>query len=148
MEARTTKAPVGLATTLIIALALLIGTPGCQQSAYVNYDDERVYPSMLQGEVLDVQVFRIGTRIRLTNTTAKSLPAGTLWLNRWYSQEIDTLAPGGSISLSLKKFEDRFGEPFRAGGFFATRIPDLVFLAQLETEDELFGLIVVEDRAE
>ncbi|MAY74493.1 MAG: hypothetical protein CMJ31_07290 [Phycisphaerae bacterium] len=138
-------------STLILAATLGVASAvasGCKQTARVNYEDARKYPDLVQEETLNVQVFRLGTNLRLTNTTAHTLPAGTLWLNRWFFREVESVEPGESLHLPLKGFRDRYGESFRAGGFFATRDPDLVVLAQLEANGELHGLIVVENRAE
>jgi hypothetical protein len=99
-----------------------------------------------QTSVVDIQVFRDETVIRMTNTTARSLPAGRLWINAWYSREFGGLGVGESVSLDLSEFRDRFGEAFRAGGFFAADRPDTVVLAQLEAGEEMIGLIVVGER--
>jgi hypothetical protein len=117
------------------------------------------YPSALrQGRTLDVQVFRDGPQIRLTNTTARPLGPGRLWLNAWYSREIP----------AIEDFRDQYGAAFRGGGFFAARNPEALVLAQVEPagavgaeavpaeeagagaedEVELLGLIVVGGQAE
>lgn len=98
---------------------------------------------------LDIQVFRENTRISLTNTTPRALPAGRIWLNRRFSHPVDELAAGESIDLSLLGFVDEFGEVFRAGGFFATIQPDPVVLVEWGREGEgeeaaeLIGLVIV-----
>jgi hypothetical protein len=101
------------------------------------------YPIRDQGRTLDIQVVRDETRIRLTNTTARGFGAGRLWINRWYSLPIERLEVGQTLDLDLWDFRDRHGEPFQAGGFFATRKPERLVLAQLESGDELLGLVVV-----
>ncbi len=102
------------------------------------------YPSALkQSRTLDVQVTRNETEISLTNTTAAPLPPGTMWINAWYAREFPGLAVGESLTLNLRDFKDRFGDQFRAGGFWATDRPDRLALAQLESGGELLGLIVV-----
>lgn len=78
----------------------------------------------------DIQVFRLNTRLSLTNTTTRELPAGRLWLNRRFSRPVEALPPGASLDLPLTDFVDEFGEPFRAGGFFATVQPDPVVLVE------------------
>ena len=104
-------------------------------------------PSTLaQGEVLNIQVFRNVTDLELTNTTARSFGPGRHWINERYSREIDGLAIGESLDLPLREFVDEFGDPFRAGGFFATRDPDRLVLAQLESEGVLYGLLLGGDR--
>lgn len=92
---------------------------------------------------LDIQVVRQPANIRLTNTTAFAFGRSRLWVNRFYSREIEGLAVGQTIDLSLWDFRDQFGDEFRAGGFFATRRPQVVELVQLETGDAIFGLVAV-----
>jgi hypothetical protein len=96
-----------------------------------------------QGQTLDIQVVRGETDVTLTNTTARAFGRSRLWINRWYSREIDALGVGQTLRLDLDSFRDIYGEPFRAGGFFATRQPDRVQLVQLETADTMLGLIAV-----
>lgn len=124
-----------------------IGLAGCQFfGTDIQPDKGQPMPeSLAQGEVLDIQVYRNVTKLELTNTTARSFAAGTLWVNERWSQPVEALEPGESLTLDLKQFYDEFGEPFRAGGFFATRDPDRVVLAQLETGGTLYGLIVTEN---
>lgn len=116
--------------------------------------EPRAYPfDGPRGEVHDIQAFRSGTRLRLTNTTSTGFGPGRLWVNQRFSREIDGLAPGESADLNLYEFVDEFGDTFRAGGFFATRDPDHVVLVQLEARrldggDEdpaMHGLVLVRD---
>lgn len=110
---------------------------------------DRPYPRHLaQTEVLDIQVIRNPeTVISLTNTTSRTFGPSTIWINGRYSRPILGLAPGETLRLNLYEFRDEFGEKFRAGGFFATKLPDEVVHAQLETiengETKLLGLVVV-----
>lgn len=95
-----------------------------------------------KAEVLDIQVFRNVTTLELTNTTARSFEDATIWLNQRYSMPIGGLDIGESLELPLRRFVDEYGDTFRAGGFFATRDPDPVVLAQLESEGVLYGLLM------
>ncbi|MDX2131144.1 MAG: hypothetical protein SFY69_03715 [Planctomycetota bacterium] len=81
----------------------------------------------------DIQVFRRGTRLQFTNTTAQDVGASRLWLNMRYSRPLDPVGVGESVDLDLRDFVDQYGERFRAGGFFSTEPPKPVVLAQLET---------------
>ena len=101
------------------------------------------YPDRSQSKTLDIQVVRDETIIRLTNTTARGFGPSRLWVNRWYSKAVDKLDVGQSLELNLWDFRDQYGAPFQAGGFFATRKPEKLVLAQLATENEVFGLVVV-----
>lgn len=139
-----------LALTLVLGSVLGAGLGGCAGTR-IDTTYARPYPvELVQGETLDIQVFRRKGRIEFTNTTARSFGPATLWLNQWYSRPIEPLAVGESRSYRLDEFRDEFGEGFRPGGFWATRPPDRLYLAQLEVErgEEtiLFGLIVVSDR--
>lgn len=130
---------------------VLVALSGCAGS---GGGPGRPFPAGLTADgpdrVEDVQVVRDSTWITLTNTTARPLPASTLWLNRRFARDIDALPVGQSLSLPLRSFRDEFGTPFRAGGFFATEQPERVVLAELEprpatpdAEPELIGLVVV-----
>lgn len=101
------------------------------------------YPERPQAATLNVQVVRDETVIRMTNTTARAFGPSRLWINRWYSRPIDKFDVGQTLELSLWDFRDQFGEPFEAGGFFAVRKPYRLSQAQLDTGDELLGLVVV-----
>ena len=113
----------------------------------------RTYPaSTARAATLDIQVYRRGICIELTNTTARSFGPSTLWLNGRFSKTIPGLAVGEHVEYQLKEFTDQFGEPFRAGGFFATEVPDALVLAEIETptlesagdsKPQMLGLVVV-----
>ena len=106
---------------------------------------------LVQDHTLDIHVLREVRTIRMTNTTPNPLPAGRLWLNKWFSRDLpEGLGVGQSISLDLGEFVDEFGEAFRGGGFFAGLDPDDLVLAQYQTtidgEDVLLGMIVIDGR--
>jgi len=105
------------------------------------------YPThKMQTRVLDIQVIRHQTQITMTNTSAESLRAGRMWVNAEFVRDFDGLGIGESTTLSLLDFRNEFGETFRAGGFFATRIPSDLVQVQLEEEAGLIGFIVVNGR--
>lgn len=149
----------------MLVLGALLAAHGCSTAPNPDLAGP-AYPSALrQGRTLDVQVFRDGPEIRLTNTTARPLGPGRLWLNAWYSREIPAIGVGESVRYELNDFRDQYGAPFRGGGFFAARNPEALVLAQVEpagaveagTEGgegagaeaaELLGLIVVGGEAE
>jgi len=101
------------------------------------------YPDRNQAKTLDIQVVRDETTIRLTNTTARGFGPSRMWVNRWYSKAIEKLDVGQTLELDLWEFRDQYGEPFQAGGFFATRKPERLVLAQLQTGEDVYGLVVV-----
>lgn len=130
-------------TTTTLTLLALLTLCGCAPTRDPNLAGP-VYPeTKSQSRMLDIQVVRTQTTIRLTNTTARAFGTSRLWINRWYSREIPALAVGQTIELDQASFRDQYGEAFRAGGFFATREPQRVELVQLETADGMLGLVAV-----
>ena len=97
-----------------------------------------------------MQVERDDTRLRLTNTSARAFGPSTLWVNAGFSREISEFGLGDSLELDLREFVDEFGNPFRAGGFFATRQPHDVVLVEIEdgVDGQRYGLIVIRGEAE
>ncbi len=128
--------------TTLVLLALL-SLSGCAPTRDPDLAGPSYPTDKPQTSVLDIQVVRTDSTIRLTNTTARAFGKSRLWINRWYSREIDALGVGESIELDQDSFRDQYGERFRAGGFFATREPQRVELVQLETADGILGLIAV-----
>lgn len=132
---------VARAAVRVVALALLVVLTGCRGGQKIDYG--RPEPTGLtDGGVVDIQVYRNVTRIEFTNTTARRFEDATLWLNQRYSRPVGTIEPGQSVSVPLREFADEFGDTFRAGGFFATRDPDPVVLAQLESGGVMYGLLL------
>ncbi len=129
-----------------LALALLTTLPACSAFSKSDVDYAKPYPTQAdRDEVLDVQVFRDGTKIKMTNATARDFGPSTLWVNQRFSRPIDGFAPGETVTLSLYEFRDQYQDKFRAGGFFATLDPDPVVLVELQPADEatLYGFVVV-----
>lgn len=142
-----------LAAAAVFLLPFVLVAGGCLNDGVRSHSDadlqtRPVYPEdKPQDAVLDIQVVRDETQVTMTNTTATAFGPSRLWLNRWYSREIDGLDVGQTIELSLAEFKDRYGEPFRAGGFFATRRPDRLAQMQLQTQDgRMLGLICIPER--
>jgi len=140
------KAAAALATAICLATAALLTACSSTPSG-VGETNNPIYPvDLRQTRSIDVQVVRSTTRITLTNTTAENLPEGTLWINAWFSAPFPGLPIGQTLTLNLNNFKDRFGDSFRAGGFFSTREPDKLVQAQLQANDTLTGLVVVGQR--
>jgi len=103
----------------------------------------RAYPvEMAREPSLTIQVLRDVTVIEMTNTTARAFGPSTIWVNGRFSHEIEGMAVGESLSLSLDAFTDEFGEHFRGGGFFAIVNPDPLVMAEIETDGKMYGLVV------
>ena len=144
-------------SALILSLTMLGGIPAVSTLSGCQLFSEKTtaaagprYPDTLpKGEVFDVQVFRQSTTLSLTNTTTRDFGPSVLWLNQRYSMPIDGLASAQTLELDLKAFVDEFGETYRAGGFFAQRVPAPVVLCQLETDEGdgpvMHGFVVVEN---
>jgi len=137
------------AVALSLTAPLLLAPIGCARST--AFTESAPYPGGYQKlEPSNIQIFRSGKTIILTNTTATSFGQSTIWLNQWFAREIDGLAVGQTKELALSSFKDEFGDEFRGGGFFAAREPDRIVLAELEIETEagwvLLPLIVVGQR--
>jgi hypothetical protein len=128
-------------------LIALLPLPACHTQTAVT--SGRAYPRQVaRGPTLDIQVFRRTRLIELTNTTARPFGQSTLWLNGRFCHAIGGLAVGEHAVYRLADFTDEFGEPYRAGGFFATETPDRLVLAEIETPQEdrtpiMLGLVVV-----
>lgn len=136
-------------TGLILLLAAGASAPGCARSA--AFTERAPYPESLT--VLppsNIQLYRQGRRITLSNTTARAFGASTIWLNKWFSRDIESLAIGESMTLPLSGFADEYGDVFKGGGFFATTAPERIVHAELETQEDgqrvLVPLIVVGQR--
>ena len=106
----------------------------------------RPFPTALtQHETLDVQVFLEPTTVRFTNTTARRFGPSTVWLNQRFEHPVLSIEPGETVVLRLSEFRDQWGDAFRGSGFFATDVPEKLFLTEIETTDEngdavLYGL--------
>jgi hypothetical protein len=120
---------------LIGAAAVGVGLGGCRAPERIDPAEARAraYPAdAARGKGLDIQAFRVSTRLRLTNTTARSFGPSTVWLNQRFSAPVSALASGQSVEMELKEFVDEYGARFRAGGFFATQPPEPVVLVEIE----------------
>ena len=118
---------------------------GC--GVFTPAHEVRAYPEGVeQSRVVDIQAYRDGTELVITNTTAERWEQGTVWLNGQFSYPFGGLDLGDSLRMPLGGFRNEHGEAFRAGGFFSTERPDTVVLVQLEQGEELVGVVVVQGR--
>lgn len=142
-----TWARFSLVWGLLIGLILGAGFGAGCAAGPVDY--ARAYPENKEpAQTINVQVFRREDHISFTNTSPYDFGPSTLWVNAAYSRPIDALHIGQTVDLSLHDFRNEHSQPFRAGGFFATELPSKLVLAEIESGDRLYGLIVVEDRAQ
>lgn len=129
---------------LMLATALLLlgaNLTSCGVAARTPGD---VYPAMKDRRgALDIQVRLEKRRLRFVNTTPRVLEAGRIWLNGWYSAPVGDVPVGAAIEIPLTSFRDEHGERIRGGGFFAAEAPERITLAEYESSEGIFGLIVV-----
>jgi hypothetical protein len=129
---------------LVLAALPAIGAlAGCQRGSQKIAEGEQYPAALPHGPTMNVQVFRRETQIEFTNTTAQPIPPSRLWLNAWYSHEFPGLGVGQTVVIPLREFKDRYGDPFRGGGFFATEPPDRLALAEVEAGGHVAGMVVV-----
>jgi hypothetical protein len=132
------------AAGLVFTLALAGVLPGCTATRSDADAGNPAYPlDRPVVSTVDIQVVRRETEITLTNTTARAFPATRMWVNQWYGRDIPALGVGQTLTLDLSTFTDEYDQPFRAGGFWATRRPEKLVKAELETPEGLVGLVVV-----
>jgi hypothetical protein len=130
----------------VLALCLPVAIGACSSAPIAGPG----YPEGLaQAETLDVQVVRDETHITFTNTSARAIGPGTVWVNRFFAKNIGRVEVGDTLTLDLRDFRNEFGERFRAGGFFATERPKDVVQVQVRENgaQELLGLVVVRGEA-
>ncbi len=135
--------------------ALAVALPALAACSTTPPQPGPTYPDAIaQLRTLDIQVQRDVRTITLTNTTAQDLPAGRMWVNKWFSRDMpEGLPVATTVSFDLGEFVNEFGERFRAGGFFAINDPDDLVLAQYQTTTDagdqvIYGLIVIDGRIE
>lgn len=132
-----------------VRFALLLGAAcftGCNMPNYNPDLANRPYPFELHtANSIPVQVFRDGTSLEIVNSTDNGWDASIIWVNQQYAHDIDGLAPGEHVTLSLRNFRNDLGEQFNAGGIFRTRQPTPVRLVELQPGEgqPLVGFIAI-----
>lgn len=139
---------VPLAALAVVGLVVILPT-GCTQSVQVTEGTiPRRYPyDAPAGKVVDIQVFRDGSKIELVNMTANSYRDFDLWLNERYLRRIRTLPAGGTIRLSLFEFVDEYSEGLKAGGWLSTGHPDPIIKAEIEAPEQMIQLVAIAERS-
>ena len=135
----------------VVLVGVSVNLTGCRSTDRIDpvQPEARSYPAAAaRAGSVDIQAFRDGTTLRMTNTTARGFGPSTVWVNRRFSLPIDGLMPGAGLELDLRRFIDEYGSAFRAGGFFATQRPEPVVLVELEDADGLVGVLVAFDQAD
>jgi len=134
---------------LVLSLLVLssLSAVGCQS---MPYDPERAtdpYPRQLHNAAapVDIQVFRVGERLRVVNATTTDYGDLRLWLNQRYVRDVDAIPAGTIVDFPLRDFWDVWGGRPNPGGIFRRFEPTPIRMAQLQLDDEspLVGLIVV-----
>lgn len=139
----------GLLVAGMVIMAL--GSAACSGRRYEPSLATRAYPVELdQDRVVDIQVFRDGGDLIVTNASPQSLVDVDMWVNRRYMLHIDRLDAGQTRTFWFGDFFDMWGESPVAGGFFRTEAPTPIVLVQFQIGEDtpLLGAISVprEDR--
>lgn len=131
---------------LKIVVASAFALTACQGYPRATFDGPAYPESAPKLETLNVQVVVGAVDITLTSGEPRNFGPGEVWLNRWFAAEIDGLDRGERLVVPLSAFRNEAGLPPKSGGFFATREPDDIVLAELHTGAGLYGLRVVGER--
>ncbi len=114
------------------------------------YEPERAtdpYPRELHraDASVDIQVFRVGERLRVVNATPVDYGDVRLWLNQRYVRDVEAIPAGAIVELPLRDFWDVWGGRPNPGGPFRRFEPTPIRLAQLQIDDEtpLIGLVTI-----
>lgn len=126
------------------ALLALGCASGCATSTPTEQTPRRYPLGERRGATLPIQVVVDARRVEFTNTSGTVFGPCELWLNQWYSVDIDGMAIGQTISIPIARFIDEHGQQMRGGGFFATEAPERIVYAELRTPDGMRGMPVVE----
>lgn len=135
----------------MVAAGLAAGVGGCRGGASATAVGVAYPEGSRSREVLDIQAFRDGVTLTLTNTTARAFGPSTLWANMRFGLDIDGLAVGETLEVDLRDFRDQYGARFRGGGFFAAEKPQRLVLLEIETKGEgaaLLSMTVVRGEGE
>lgn len=124
-------------------LTLAFGCAGTPESGVPIRPEYPVNPNRLRTLDIQVRIEDDGQTVTMTNTTAIGFGPARLWINEWYSHAIDGMNVGETLRIPVGAFHDTFGEPIRGGGFFATRAAEPVSKAELQTDEGIYGLVVV-----
>jgi len=127
----------------LAALAAAALIAACAAAPEPTFDGPRFPEDKPKLETLNIQVEVRDQDVVLTNGSPSSIPAGAVWLNRWFAAEIQGLPSGERRVIPLESFEDENGLAPRGGGFFATRDRDHIVIAEFETDRGLHGLLVL-----
>lgn len=133
----------------LAALAATLALTGCAGVGRQAGPPGPVYPpSPDRLETLDIQVLQLEREVEFTNTTAVRFGPSRLWLNAWYSAPVEGVQIGETVRMPLTAFRDEHGDHPRAGGFFATEAPELIVLAELETDEGFHRMVVIPRRTD
>lgn len=128
--------PIGPLTAVLCLISLTLA--GCAAPEPVLDDPTADALSALRypgrstyGPDLDIVLTREGSKIRLTNRTARSYTGLQLWLNQQYVQHADRVAIGPNPQMKLATFINRHREPFPTGSFLQPERAKPVISAEL-----------------
>ncbi len=131
---------------MLLSCLLLVG--GCFPKRYNPAKATKMYPAELgQSEVVEVQVSRSGSTMKVVNGTAIDFRDIKLWLNRRYMLEVDRIAPGETVRFDMGSFWDAWGGGPNPGGLLRWYLPTPVVLvqAQIDETSPLIGFLAIPD---
>ena len=146
-EPRDTLLQGGLRAVLAVGIVITtLGLSACSGRRYDPSLATRPYPVELdQDRIVEIQVFRDGGELIVTNASPQSFIDFDLWVNRRYMLNIERLDAGETRTFWFGDFFDQWGESPVAGGFFRTEAPTPIVLVQIQIGEDtpLLGAISV-----
>ncbi len=104
----------------------------------------RYYPAdMIVGGSLNVELIRVDRKhIVIDNRTAAPYHDVTLWLDKQWGADLDTIPIGRGDPIELVRFINEHGEPFPVGSFLEPDKSRTLVLGDLQQTQGLHKLIV------
>ena len=133
-----------MARHLIVLLILL--TAGCAAAPPADLSGPAYPETAAKLGSLDIEVIVGEQSITINSGIARDFGRVNVWLNQWFMMPIESLGKGERLTLPLLSFRNAYGAAPRVGGFFATRQRDEIVLAEIETEQGIYGLRIAGER--
>ncbi len=126
------------APSLVLLLLTIGHFAGCALPLTVNQQREREryatleYPASAEyGPDLDIVAQREGKRLILINRTARPYVDHRLWLNQQFVRDLPRIMIGPENVYDLRRWTNRYREPFPVGSLLAPDDAEPVVLAEL-----------------
>ena len=135
----------------ISLLAYMAMSGGCFPKRYNAAKATERYPSELPVEkIANVQVTRDSNHMVIVNGTVIDFKDMKLWLNRRYMHQVERIAPGETVRISMGEFWDVWGGGPNPGGLLRWYDPTPVVLleAQIDETSPLIGFLSIPNENE